>query len=107
MKPGRIDSWWQNLYNDRLPQEGWKKNLRVSKENFMKLVNLIRPYAKERSSRIRQDVISLEKRVAITLQYLKDQGSMQMTSNPFGIARCTVGQVVKEITSILTRDLGP
>ena len=68
---------------------------------------LIKPYAKERSSRVRQDTISLEKRVAITLYYLKDQGSMQMTSNTFGIARCTVGQVVKEICGILTRDLGP
>ena len=63
--------------------------------------------SKERSSRIRQDVISLEKRVAITLHYLKDQSSMQMTSNPFGIARCTVGQVMKEITAILTIDFGP
>jgi len=49
----------------------------------------------------------LEKRVAITLYYLRDQGSMQMTSNTFGIARCTVGQVVKEICGILSKDLGP
>ena len=55
----------------------------------------------------RQDVISLEKRVAIALYYLKDQGSMQITSNTFGIARCTVGQVIQEMCGILTKDLGP
>ena len=69
----------------------------MSKANFLKLVNLIKPYAKERSSRVRQDVISLEKRVAIALYYLKDQGSMQMTLNTFGIARCTIGQVIQEM----------
>ena len=79
----------------------------MSKANFLKLVNLIKPYAKERSSRVRQDVINLEKRVALALYYLKDQGSMQMTSNTFGTAQCTVGQVIQEICGILTKDLGP
>ena len=90
VKPGRTDRWWQNLSNDKLVEQEWKKNLRISKANFLKLVNLIKPYAKERSSRVRQDVISLEKRVAIALYYLEDQGSMQITSNTFGIAPCTV-----------------
>ena len=71
------------------------------------LVGMIRPYAKHRSSRVRRDVINLEKRVAITLHYLKDQGSMRMTANTFGIARCTVGQVIQEICQILAKDLGP
>ena len=78
----------------------------MSKETFLKLVDLIRPFAKIRSTRVRKDVISLEKRVAVTLYYLKDQGSMQMTANAFGIARCTVGVVVKEICDILSGELG-
>lgn len=49
----------------------------------------------------------LEKSVAITLYYLRDQGSMQMTSNTFDIARYTVGQVIQEICGILTKNLGP
>ena len=49
----------------------------------------------------------MEERVAITLHYLKDQGSMRMTANTFGIGRCTVEQVVQEICRILARDLGP
>ena len=55
------------------------------------------------------DVLSLEKRIAIALHCLKDQGSMRirMTANIFGIARCAVGQVVQEICGILARDLGP
>ena len=107
VKPGRTDRWWQNLSNDKLVEEEWKKNLRISKANFLKLVNLIKPYAKERSSRVRQDVISLEKRVAIALYYPEDQGSMEITSNTFGIAPCTVRQVIQEKCGILTKDIVP
>ena len=60
----------------------------------------------ERSTRVRKDTIDLPKRVAITLYYLKDQGSMQMTANTFGVARCTVGQIVKVICTILSKHLG-
>ena len=88
-------------------EDEWKMNFRLSKIDFFKLVDMIRPYARKRSSKVRKDVLSLEKRVAITLHYLKDQGSMRMTANVFGIARCTVGQVVQEICSVITKNLGP
>ena len=90
-----------------MASEEWKNNLRMSKEDFENLVELIRPHVKERSSQVRQDVINVEKRVAVTLYYLKDQGSMKMTASTFGIARCTVGQIVHEICGILTNNLGP
>ena len=41
------------------------------------------------------------------MYYLKDQGSMTMTANTFGIARCTVGGVVHEICQILSENIGP
>ena len=41
------------------------------------------------------------------MYYLKDQGSMKMTANTFGIARCTVGAVVHEICQILSENIGP
>ena len=64
---------------------------------------MIRPHVQARSSKIRKDVISVEKRVAVTLYYLKDQGSMRMTANSFGIARNTVGGIIREICSILAQ----
>ena len=107
VSPGRTDLWWENLQAGKMSPDEWKNNLRMPKDDFMKLVGMLRPYAKERSTRVRQDVISFEKRVAITLYYLKDQGSMKMTANTFGIARCTVGQVVYEICNVITKILGP
>ena len=43
----------------------------------------------------------------MTLHYLKDQAAIKVTANLFGIAPCTVGQVVKEIFNILSKDLSP
>ena len=106
MNPGRTDLWWENLRSGKMSPDEWKSNLRISKDDFTKLISMLKPYAKERSTKIRKDVISFEKRVAITLYYLKDQGSMKMTANTFGIARCTVGQVVYEICEIITKNLG-
>ena len=47
------------------------------------------PFAKERLNCVRKDFVSLEKRVALTLYYLKGMGSMRMKVNTFGIACCT------------------
>ena len=104
-----MGSTWKNakLYGGKMPMEEWKRNLRMSKEYFQNLVELIWPHVKERSSQVRQDVINVEKRVAVTLYYLKDQGSMKLTANSFGIACCTVGQIMQEICGILTNKLGP
>ena len=84
----------------------WKNNLRISKENFRVLLKMIIPFAVTRSSKVQRDVLSLEKRV-VALHYLKDQGSMRMTTNAFGIARCTVGKIIQEICMILTKTIGP
>ncbi|XP_057310515.1 putative nuclease HARBI1 [Hydractinia symbiolongicarpus] len=106
IKPGRTDKWWDNLHIvGNMCDDTWLQNFRMTKQQFMKLVELIRPYAKERSSQVRKDVIPLEKRLAITLYYLKDQGSLLMIGNTFGIAKSTTSVVVHEICGILAKDI--
>ena len=107
MKPGRTDKWWDNLYSGNATEDAWIQNFRMTKADFLELVDLIRPYAKESSCQVRRDVITLEKRVAITLYYLKDQGSLLMTGNTFGIAKSTTNIVIKEICGILAEKMAP
>jgi len=99
--------WWDNLYSGRATEETWIQNLRMSKPHFLELVDMIRPHAIERSSQVRRDVIPLEKRVAIALYYLKDQGSLLMTGNTFGIAKSTTSVVIQEICGILAEKIAP
>ena len=85
--------------------EEWKNNFRMMKFDFYRLTNLLRPFAREGSTNACHDSLSLEKRLAITLYYLKDQASMKMTANSFGIARCTVGRVVEDICTLISENI--
>ena len=86
---GRTEQWWQNLYNGILPESEWKKNLRMDRDVFIAQADEIRPYLQPGRSPRGLDVLSVEKQLALTLYFLKDQGSLSMTANAFGIARCT------------------
>ena len=87
------------------PPEVWKKNFRVRREDFLEFVEMIRAYARERSKRARQDIITLEKWVAMTLHYLKDQESIIMTLNVFGCSLSSKSNAVKEVCRILSKNI--
>ena len=44
IRPGRTDLWWRNMIDGLCLPEEWKKNFRMSKENFMELVDELEPY---------------------------------------------------------------
>ena len=44
VKPGRSDKWWQNMMDGKCVSDEWKKNFRMPKEQFMELVDELRPY---------------------------------------------------------------
>lgn len=52
-------------------------------------------------------MLSVEKQLALTLYFLKDQGSLSMTANAFGIACCTVSVIVRKVCDVLGSILGP
>ena len=89
------------------PPEIWKKNFRVRREDSLELVEMMRLYARERSKRARQDIITLEKRVAMTLHYLKDQGSIIMTVNVFVCSISSTCSAVNEVCRILSKNIAP
>ena len=87
------------------PLEVWRKIFRVTRENFLELVEMIRPYNRERSETARQNIITLEKRIAMTLHYLKDQGSVVITANVFGCSMSSTSDVVEEVCRILSKNI--
>ena len=54
----------------------------------------------------RKEVLSVEKQLAKTLYYLKDQGSLAMTANAFGVALSTVSVVVRKVYDVIATVLG-
>ena len=101
IRPGRSKIWWENFINDKVVNEEWKENFRMSKPNFMKLCNLLRPYIEKETTRFRKP-LTVQTQVAITLYYIADEGRMQKVANAFGIAKCTVSVVVRFVTQIIS-----
>ena len=64
MRPGRTSLWWENFENNIVVAEDWRENFRMSKENFMKLCDKVRPFLLKQSTNMRSP-ISVEKEVAI------------------------------------------
>ena len=107
-KPGRTDVWWENLYTGRLPEEEWKKNFRMTRAVFIELADELRDYLEPSDACPRAgDVLTVEKQLAMTIYFLKDQGSLRMTANTFGVAVCTLSVVLRKVCACITRELGP
>ena len=68
----------------------------------MVLANEVKPFLELSRGPHRDDVFSVEKQLALTLYYLRDQGSILMTANVFGVALCTVSVVVRIVRYVLT-----
>ena len=64
-------------------------------------------FSREGSTKVRHDPLNFEKRLVITLYYLKDPGSMKMTANTFRIARWPVVHVMEEISTLISENIGP
>ena len=104
LRPGRSNIWWENFLNNKVVNEEWKENFRMSKSNFMKLCNQLRPYIEKKTTRFRKP-LSVETQVAIMLYYIADEGRMQKVA-AFGIAKCTISVVVRFVTKIISNIMG-
>jgi len=106
VRPGRTSLWWENFVNNIVVAEEWRENFRMSKENFMKLCDKVRPFLLKQSTNMRSP-ISVEKQVAVTLYYLSDEGRYLKVANAFGIGKSTVSETVRRVCKCISIVLGP
>ncbi|XP_057290131.1 putative nuclease HARBI1 [Hydractinia symbiolongicarpus] len=95
------------MFFDVLPEEDWKKNFRMTKAMFTDLVDQIRIWITPDNTSPNYRALSAEKKVAVTLYYLKDTGSLSMTANTFGLHISTVSKVIRDVCNCITYKLGP
>ena len=84
-----------------------EKNFRFSRSQFVIVVKELRAriFPDPRSPNFR--ALTLEKKVAMALYYLKNKGSLCMTANAFGIEVPTVSMVIMEVCTAICKVLGP
>ena len=63
----------------------------------MELVEMVRPHLEAKSENFRSDALSVGKKVAMSLYYLKDQGLYRMTCNNFRISLPCLSKTVKAV----------
>ncbi|XP_046858633.1 protein ALP1-like [Xenia sp. Carnegie-2017] len=95
------------MFDGVTPDDEWKRNFRMSKERFFQLCEELRPYISEGINTPNYRSLSREKKLAITLYYLKDTGSIWMTANAFGVHQCTVSKIVLAVCNAICIHLCP
>ena len=106
IRPAQTSLWSDKFLQDKVISEDWRENLRMSRNSFYKLCDLLAPFTSKNTTYIRQP-ISPETEVAATLYYLSDAGRMGKTANFFGIGKSTVSSIVKNVTEMKCQHLGP
>ena len=105
--PGRTDKWWRNMLDAKMLPNEWYIHFRMSRDDFFNLEEKLRPYIRPHVNSFRGDTISSCKKLAMTLYYLKDQGSLRMTSNIFGVSPCTLSFAIRKVCNVLVKVLSP
>ena len=106
IRPGRTSAWWLNFVRNIVIAEEWIENFRMSRDSFYQLCDELRPFLTKISTNMRQP-LSVEKQLAVTLYYLCDEGRYRKVANSFGISRATVSNVVRKVSLVITKELGP
>ena len=72
----------------------------------MSLVNSLRPHIAPKAKSFRADTVNAEKKVAMSLYYMKDQGSYRMTANTFGVSTATLSVILRQTCQSLIEKMG-
>ena len=91
----RLSVWSDDVVLNRFGPRDWKENFRVSKATFDYLCHNLQPLIQKASTSMRRPV-SVERRVAVTLWILATPSEYCSVAHLFGLARCTVCQIVHE-----------
>ena len=103
--PCRTQDWWQKLLSVDTIEQGWCSNLIMSYPIFILLVDMIREEVAPDSRSFRSDTVTAEKKVAMTLYYLKDQGSFRQTGNTFGVSKATLSITLRVVVNAIINNL--
>ena len=104
---GRDDTWWKNMFNGKCEESEWKLNFRLNRDDFYALHAAIAEYIAPKHNTPNPIAVSSLKKLAITLYYLKDMGSIRVSANQFGVAKCTAARIIHQTCSVIVEHMGP
>ena len=106
-KRGKTDDWWVKLRDGEKPAEDWVINLRMTKQQFYKLLEQISPHIATGANCPNYRALPPCKKLAMTIYYLADTGSLVRTANTFGVDRSTASKIVRFVCLQIYQHLSP
>ena len=96
---GKYDKWIS-------PDEWWIKSFRFSRKKFFDVIFSLKTTIGPNQNTQNFRSLSVAKKLAITLNYLEDTGSLGVTANHFGKANSIASKVIFEVWSEIYLVLG-
>ena len=96
----RSSTWWDDIVLNRFGPRDWKENFRIGKATFDYLCHNLQPLIQKQTTNMRRPV-SVERCVAVTLWILATPSEYRSIAHLFGLARCTVCQIVHETSKAI------
>ena len=98
----RSGHWWSHIASRTFTEHDWIENFRMSKQTFT--------YLCQQLSTLRQDTtmrkaITVEQRLAVTIWFLATPCEYRTIAQLFGIAHCTVCEIVQETCAAIVKSL--
>ena len=81
--------------------------MRLTRNQFFDFTNELQPYISPRLLLLNHGTLNADKKLALTLYYLKDTGSLIITANNFGGAIATATSIIYEVCLVICQNLGP
>lgn len=95
-----------NFLSGMVVETEWKNNFRMTRRSFFKLCDHLGLVIQRQSTPMHSPV-DVNRQVALTLYYLSDEGRLRKTANAFGLSKSCVSVVVRRVTRVISRYLGP
>lgn len=101
----RPQHWFETVWNSELMagyDDNWRQEFRFSKETFMDIIQVARPYLEKQNTNFRR-AIPIEGRVAIAVWRLSTGNSYRSVASTFGCGKSTAIEITRDFCSIITR----
>ena len=81
--------------------------MRLTRNQIFNFTNELQPYISPSLFSPNHQALNADKKLALTLYYLKDTGFLIMTANYFGVAINNASSVIYEVCLAICQNIGP
>ena len=105
-KPNLIRSkeWWDRCYRDFASEE-FKKKVRIQRETFDMILNIVESYLTKKETNLNQHPISANRQLGLTLYRLGHGASFTTLSQSFGVSISLAGVTFNKVCRVLVATL--